>query len=282
MHFFIPLYFIVVAVYPNPKSLTRISRHFMLACAFYFGDLFMWFTNALVYQCQLDDYSALADLLSEQRLKPCPPHARFVYGWVPLFEQEYAQQVIGATLINCGKEERLLPRSVLNRVLNEKIQALETTRGYPVKRAEKAQLAQELEFQLLPDAFCVQKHLFALFDNTSNHLIINTSSANQASQLLALLRKSAPSLQLNALVETSHLSMRLTRWVLEPETLPAQFSLSSTCVLSDLKDETKRLQCKGYALPCDEIESLIQRGLCVTELSLIWNERIEFTLTHDF
>ncbi len=64
---------------------------------------------------------------------------------------------MGASLIAMGKEERLLPRGVIKKLLHEQIQRLEAERGYPVKRAEKAQLAEELEFDLLPKAFCVQK-----------------------------------------------------------------------------------------------------------------------------
>ena len=34
-------------------------------------------------------------------------------------------------------------------------------------------------------------------------------------------------------------------------------------------------------MPAEQVTSLLEKGLCVTELSLIWNERIEFTLTPD-
>ena len=176
----------------------------------------------------------------------------------------------------------MLPRGVIKRLLSEQIASLEAQRGYAVKRAEKAQLAEELEFQLLPKAFCLQKNLAALFDEVSQRLIINTTSSVQAAQLLALLRKSVPELTLEPLVHTQDLTARFTDWVVNPDSLPTPFVLSSTCILSDLNQEAKRLQCKGYSLPSEEISALITRGLSVTELSLIWNERIEFTLTHDF
>ena len=46
----------------------------------------MWFNNALIYQCQLDNTDPLTDFLAENALKPCPPHARFIYGWLPVLQ----------------------------------------------------------------------------------------------------------------------------------------------------------------------------------------------------
>ncbi len=242
----------------------------------------MWFNNALIYQCHLPKLELFNDLLADSALKPCPPHARAIFGWQPVYQQQFVQQISGASLFQLGKEERLLPRGVIKRLLTEQITNLEAQRGYAVKRAEQGQLAEELEFQLLPKAFCLQKNLYALLDNTCHRLIINTTSTTQAAQLLALLRKCVPDVTLDPLVCEAELTSRFTDWVSHPNTLPAPLTLSSTCVLGDLQQESKRLQCKGYSLPNDEISSLIQRGLSVIELSLIWNERIEFTLTHEF
>ena len=115
----------------------------------------MWFNNALIYQYELDEASDLTASLAENILKPCPPHARFVYGWLPAFADEMVQEVAGSSLICMGKEERLLPRGVINKMLAEKVQALETQQGRTIKRAEKAQMAEDIEFELLPKSFCV-------------------------------------------------------------------------------------------------------------------------------
>lgn len=242
----------------------------------------MWFNNALIYHCELDNPLALNDLLAEDYLKPCPPHARFIYGWQPVMGSQLTHDVTGASLLCLGKEERLLPRGVVHRLLNEQIEALETQRGYAVKRAERAQLTEELEFQLLPKAFCLQKRLPALFDYANNRLIINSASPTQASQLTSLLRKSTPNIRIEPLAYAENASARLTTWMTHPETLPPAFQLASSCVLVALTDEKKRFQCKGYELPADEVLALLAQGLAVAEISLIWQDRIEFTLTHDF
>ncbi len=238
----------------------------------------MWFNNALIYRCT----SAIplnADLESEQ-LKPCPPHARFIYGWQSFSSSLFVHEISGATLFSLGKEERILPKNVIARMLNEQIESLEIQRGYPVKRAERAQLAEELEFQLLPKAFCIQKHLPAFLDHATQRLIINTSSTTQAAQLLALLRKSVANICIEPYSTTPSIQSTLTNWVSQPESLPEGFDLGSSCVLISPEDEKKRFQCKGYELPADEINQLISQGLQVLEVDLIWQDRIAFTLTH--
>ncbi|CZH15172.1 recombination-associated protein RdgC [Legionella pneumophila] len=242
----------------------------------------MWFNNALMFQYKLDGGCDLNLSLTEEALKPCPPHTRFTYGWVPAFEQEMVHEVAGSTLICLGKEERILPRGVINKMLKEKIQQIEAAQGRPVKRAEKAQMAEDLEFELLPKSFCVQKKLLAILDSVSQRLIINTSSNNQASQLTSFMRKSIPGIVIEPLNLTENLALRFAEWIHSPATLPDDFQLASDCLLFSLEDEKKRVHCKGYELPAEEILTLLAQGMGTAEISLIWKERIQFTLTQDF
>lgn len=242
----------------------------------------MWFNNALIYQYELNEAVDLNASLKEEILKPCPPHARFTYGWLPAFADEMVHEVAGSALIHMGKEERILPRGVIQKILAEKIQVLETQQGRTVKRAEKAQMAEDLEFELLPKSFCVQKRLSAILDSASKKLIINTSSSNQAAQLTSLLRKSVAGLSIEPLHLNENLAVRFAQWIHSPETLPAGFQLASDCLLFDLADEKKRVLCRGYELPADEILNLLNQGMATAEISLIWQDRIQLTLTHEF
>lgn len=242
----------------------------------------MWFNNALIYQYELDDASDLNASLSEEILKPCPPHARFIYGWLPAIADELVHEVAGSSLICMGKEERILPRGVINKLLAEKIQAIEIQQARTLKRAEKAQMAEDLEFELLPKSFCVQKKLQAILDTVNKRLIINTSSATQATQLTSLLRKSVAGLNITPLPIAENLAIRFAQWITEPETLSPAFQLASDCLLFSLDDDKKRITCKGYELPAEEVLSLLSQGMATAEMSLIWKERIQFTLTHDF
>ena len=78
-----------------------------------------------------------------------------------------------------------------------------------------------------------------------------------------------------------NLSIRFADWISNPASIPANFQLASDCLLYSLDDEKKRFNCKGYELPADEILTLLSQGLAAAELSIIWNERIQLTLTHE-
>lgn len=242
----------------------------------------MWFNNTLVYQYNLNEEVDLNASLQEERLKPCPPHARFIYGWLPAFADEMIHEVAGSTLVCMGKEERILPRGVIKKLLQERIQLIEQQQNRTIKRAEKAQIAEDLEFELLPKSFCVQKRLLALLDTVNKRLIINSSSVNQASQLTAFLRKTVSGISIEPLSAGENLALRFAQWINHPETLPADFQLASDCLLFSLQDEKKRVHCKGYELPAEEIITLLAQGMATAEISLIWKERIQFTLTHEF
>lgn len=239
----------------------------------------MWFNSTLIYQYELNEELDLTNLLNNEILKPCPPHARFIYGWVPAISNELVYSLSGCSIICLGKEERILPRSVIQKHLAEKIKLLEEQRGFAVKRAEKGQMAEDIEFDLLPKAFCLQKKLYALLDHISKRLIINTSSNNQATQLLALLRKSIPGIKLTPIQTENNLAMTFASWIKNPDTLPKSLDLASNCLLFSEDDEKKQFNCKGYELPASEVHSLLSQGLVAAEISLIWKERIQFTLT---
>ncbi|MCC5792914.1 MAG: recombination-associated protein RdgC [Legionellaceae bacterium] len=241
----------------------------------------MWFNNLMVYQYTLDEEIDFTLALAEESLKPCPPHARFIYGWLPAFGDELVQEVAGAKLICMGKEERLLPRGVIQRVLAERIQQIQIQQGRQVKRNEKAQMMEDIEFELLPKSFCVQKKLHAILDTSEQRIMINSSSENQASQLLALLRKSIPGLHFEPLNIADTLSYTFANWITTPSSIPENFALAKDCLLFSPEDEKKRFNCKGYEMPAEEVLSLLSQGLAPSEISLNWNEHIQFSLTQE-
>ena len=241
----------------------------------------MWFNNVLIFQYEFENPATMTACLENDTLKPCPPHARFIYGWMPAIGDELVHEIAGASLVCMGKEERILPRGVINRELACRVQNWETQHGRIMKRSDKAQLAEELEFELLPKSFCLQKKLYALFDTVNNRLIINTASSNQAAQLTSLLRKSLSDIRIEPLTYEGDLAMKFVDWINNPSSLPQQFQLASDCLLFSPDNDKKRFNCKGYELPADEVLSLLSQGLAAAEISLVWNERIQFTLTQD-
>lgn len=241
----------------------------------------MWFNNSIVFRFELKDNTNITEELAEDRLKTCPAHAKFTYGWLPAYADELVYEITGASLICLGKEERILPRSVVQKTLEDKVLKIEQERGFAVKKSERAQLAEDIEFDLLPKAFCVQKKLFAILDHVNNFIIVNSSSSNQASQLLSLLRKSIPEISIEPITTENNLALKFATWIQDPSSLPANLELAPNCLLFSEDNEKKQFNCKGYELPAEEIHSLLEKGLVASEISLVWHERIQFTLTQN-
>jgi recombination associated protein RdgC len=242
----------------------------------------MWFNNALIYRYEYQEKLELNTALAQEALKPCSPHARLSYGWLPFQEEQFAHELAGCSLITLGKEERILPRAVILQQLAQRVAEIEQTQARELKRSERTRLCEDIEFELLPKAFCLQKKTAALFDHLNQHLYIQTTSAQQAGLLIDLLRKCLPSMRIEPVQTSEHLALRFVHWMTHPVSLPHAFQLASDCLLFSPEDEKKRFHCKGCELPSDEIQNLIRQGLAAAEVSLIWQERIQFTLTQDF
>lgn len=241
----------------------------------------MWFNNLIAYKYELEESIDWSQCLQEEILKPCPPHARFIYGWLPAFADELVHEVAGATLICMGKEERLLPRSVIQRVVEERVQQIETSQGRAVKRNERSQLMEDIEFELLPKAFCIQKKTMAIVDSKAKQIYINSSSDNQANQLLSLLRKSIPGIQFEPMDFFDKVPQIFTKWICHPETIGQGFSLANDCQLFSLDNEKKKVNCKGYEMPAEEVITLLDKGHAPAEISLNLNDQLQFSVTKD-
>lgn len=242
----------------------------------------MWFSNALIFEYENSENLDLNNELKCESLKPCPPHARFIYGFTPVINDDLALEVAGSSLIKFAKEERILPRGVILKILEERVKTWEQHQNRVMKRADKAQLAEELEFELLPKSFTLEKYLTACVDHKRKRLIINTASVTQALQLIASLRKAMPGIKISTLGYDENLTHKFSEWILNPLTLPQNFELAQDCLLIALDNEKKKCNFKGYDLPSDEISNLLEKGMVPAEIPLIWNERIQFILTNNF
>lgn len=81
--------------------------------------------------------------------------------------------------------ERKLPASVRDEKIHERYKELSEREGRPLNKKEFAQLKEDVESQLLPQAFIVRKFIPVLV--TKDTLLVCTSSASQCEKILAKL-----------------------------------------------------------------------------------------------
>jgi recombination associated protein RdgC len=247
----------------------------------------MWFNNLVVYQFSTPfekNTDELEQALEEYRLKPCPPHARQSQGWVAPFDKAKGRiySLYGCHLLVAAKEVRLLPSSIIQAVLEEKNNAFELSKNRPMRRAEILQLKEEIEFDLLPKAFTVQKKDWFYIDTVKRWLVINSANLNKASEIVTLLTKTLGSLDASPVIIDVDLNSLFAGWLREPNSLPDGLVLGKNCLLVTGGEDKSQYTCKDIEENREELTTLIAQEYIVSSLELIWQERIQFVLTDNF
>ncbi len=254
----------------------------------------MWFKNLKIYQFtqnfELSDQQ-LNEKLSTAKFSACSKHQLSSYGWIsPLHKvSRQSTNITEPMLVHassdfvlfCSQEEqKLLPASVINDLLQEKVSEIEAKEAYKVGKKQKDQLKEELVIDLLPRAFSRYYQNFAYIDRINNLFIVNASSSNKAEQLTEFMRKTIGTLALIPITPSHPIEQQLTSWLASND-IPPELALGENCELKDPSEDGGIVRCSKHDLISDEIKAHIEAGKLVTKIALIWQDKIEFTLHDD-
>jgi recombination associated protein RdgC len=245
----------------------------------------MWFRNLQLYRL-IDTFEASAEQLDEalrsRVFKPCAGLDTHSLGWVPPAGREATQLVHasnGRMMVCLRREERILPSAVVREQVEEKAQAIAAAESRPVGRKEKQRIKDEVIVDLLPRAFTRSSHLFAYIDPAAGWVVIDSSTAKKAEELLSLLRETLGSLRARPLAVNQAPASVLTRWV---EQAPGDgFQLGDECELKEPVDKGGVMRGRRLDLSSAEVRSHLDAGMQVVKLAVAWEERIAALLCDD-
>lgn len=250
----------------------------------------MWFKNLKIYQFSKPfsiTEENLETQLAEKSFHPCASTQASSFGWVaPLgsvTENSSTQltHTIGKTTMLCVRlEERILPSSVINDELNNKLDAIQSETGRRPVGKHKQSIKDELILTLLPKAFTRSKRTYAYIDQQAQLMVVDASSSNKAEELMELLRQTIGSLPAIPLKTKTLPTLLMTNW-LKGENLKDDFLIKDECELKEADDEGAILRCKRQDLSSDEIQMHLNNGKEVTKLAINWNDTIECVLEND-
>ncbi|TAA42917.1 recombination-associated protein RdgC [Pseudoxanthomonas winnipegensis] len=182
-----------------------------------------------------------------------------------------------AIWLTLSGEDKLLPPAVIDKVLNERLEAIYRREGRrPGGRARK-RLRDDVVAELLPGAFVKPSRLDALLDRRQAYIAVDTTSRRAAEGMVSEIRNalgSLPALPLNC--EISPRSV-LTGW-LAGDQMPAGLALGEDCTLEDPIEGGGTVKCYRLELRGEEVAEHLEAGRQCTRLALVLDDHVSFDL----
>jgi len=246
----------------------------------------MWFKNLRIYLFTHPftlDSNSLNEALNKNAFTPCNSQDISRYGWVSPSQPKHADDdnlvhaSQGYLLICAKKQEKVLPASVINEALEERVAEISEAEGRSIYRKERQALKDDVIMALLPRAFTRSSLQFAYISPEKGYIVVNAASANKAEELLTALRESIGSLPVIPLASKQLPVQSMTKWVMDA-TAPQAFELGEECELADPKESSSIIRCKYQNLKSAEISNHLKTGMIVTKLALNWLQGVDFIL----
>jgi recombination associated protein RdgC len=244
----------------------------------------MFFRNLTLFRFPTSlDLSDLDTHLEQARLKPVGALELSSRGFISPFGRDgeaLSHRIGDALWLTVGSEDKLLPSSVVNDLLQKKLAELEQREGRKPGGRTRKRLKEDLVHELLPRAFVRPGRTDALLDLEHGLCVVDTSSRKSAENVVSEIRHalgSFPALPLNAEVAPRAV---LTGWI-AGEPLPDGLSLGDECELKDAADKGAVVKCLRQELTGEEIGKHLESGKQVTRLALSLDDHVSFVLGED-
>jgi len=244
----------------------------------------MWFKNLLTYRLTQEvpfEPEALEAALASKPARPCASQELTTYGFVAPFGKGEDAPLVHVSgeylLIAARKEERILPSSVVNDAVKEKVEEIETEQMRKVYKKERDQIKDEIIQAFLPRAFIRRSMIFAAIAPRLGVILVNSASAKRAEDLLSTLREVMGSLPVRpATVKVAPVAT-MTDWVKSQQATEG-FHVLDECELRDTAEDGGIVRCKRQDLTGEEIQLHLSTGKVVTQLALAWQDKLSFIL----
>lgn len=157
-------------------------------------------------------------------------------------------------LISARKEERILPASVVNDAVKEKVEEIESAQQRKVYKKERDQIKDDTIQAMLPKAFIRRGVITAAIAPKLGLIIVNNASAKRAEDLLSTLREVMGSLPVRPVTVKIAPSATLTDW-LKTGQASEGFHVLDECELQDTHEDGDQFAVNGRISPATKSKS---------------------------
>lgn len=240
----------------------------------------MWFNKASIYKLNGD--SEISDeLLEQKRYAPCTRLQESSSGWTAPGGDSAAPLIYeanGYKLICLTVETKVLPASAVKERFEESLKEQEEQLGRPLRKNDKDAIKEQVRELMLPQAFSKKKAIYAYIKPSSNLMVINSTSDADTTLFIKYLRETIKEFSAIMINAISSPKEKMRKWLVE-QVAPEEFEIGNNCKLVDNNESNGAITCKNQDLASKEIRAHIEGKMFPSEIELIWNERIRFTLT---
>lgn len=194
------------------------------------------------------------------------------------FSDTAVVEVEKTMLIALKREEKVLPSAAIKHKLDEQVVKIQTAEGRNVGRKEKQELREAIIDNLLPKALTKSSRTNGLLD--TGWLWVDTAIRHKAENLLTKLREALGGLPAQQPVTRQSPASLMTNWLLHGEA-QGRFVLDSDVTLVGVGDVAPKVKISRKDLTAEDVVQHAKNGMAVTELGLVWNNRVAFILTQD-
>ncbi|WP_133406311.1 recombination-associated protein RdgC [Parashewanella tropica] len=246
----------------------------------------MWFKNLTLYRFNKPfsiDTEQLEQALSSFSFTPCSSQDVSKLGFskaLGKLGQTLVHSANGIHLISMTKEEKLLPAQVVKEAVDEKVSVIEDQENRKVTKKEKDAFKEDVIATLLPRAFSRRSQIKALIMPEQQLVVVDSSSATKAEEMLSLLRKAIGSLPIVPVSFSAPIENTLTAW-LETSEIPASFEVQDEAELKSVSEEGGIVRFKQQELFEEEVLAHIASGKQVHKLALHFGQSIAFVVQSD-
>lgn len=217
-------------------------------------------------------------LLADNRCPPCGSQTQRTEGFVPPLNghEQMVYAVNGFLLCHHKEIIRLLPGPVIRELLDEKVELIQNEEGRKVGRKEKADLKEQITFELMPRAFTRSRRTAVLIDTVRKRVMVDSSAAGRAEDIVAALRRVLGTLPVAYPVANNAPYNSFSSWLKDPTLLPEGFSLGDRCELKSTRDEGSTVRFTALDLGQEEILAHLDKDMAAVRMNLCWRDALEW------
>lgn len=244
----------------------------------------MWFKNLKLYTLTQDidiTEQDLEDKLGEFKFRPCGSQELATMGWASPFNQgeTLIHVTSGRIWLTLKKQERILPATVVNAELADKVAQIEAETGSAVGKKAQQDMKQEIIQRLLPQSFTKNSFTHGFISTKDKLVVVDSSADGKAEAFLAMLRKAIGSLPVMPLARQS-IQNELTSW-LKDDSAPSDISVLEEAEFKALEEDGAIVRVKNQDLYSDEIANHLEAGKSVQKIAVEWSETLNAIIQED-